>query len=176
MIKRRLIEWAIGLSVALAMTGFAQVEREQRKNHVEEQKNIVVSNTLPKIYNCDNDLMPTITIHREEVKNSVDIGEYTITGYCSCEICCGEYAKNRPNGIVYGASGEVLRSNYSVASPLPFGTKLEIDGLGEYVVQDRTADWIVERYDGKIIDIYFNTHEQAVKFAKQVRNVSVVKE
>lgn len=31
--------------------------------------------------------------------------EGTATAYCSCEICCGEWALNRPNGIVYTASG-----------------------------------------------------------------------
>lgn len=31
--------------------------------------------------------------------------EAVATAYCSCEICCGEWALNRPNGIVYTASG-----------------------------------------------------------------------
>ena len=29
------------------------------------------------------------------------LGSFRITAYCSCEKCCGEWAKNRPNGIVY---------------------------------------------------------------------------
>lgn len=28
------------------------------------------------------------------------LGTYRITAYCSCEICCGEWAKNRPGGKV----------------------------------------------------------------------------
>ena len=71
--------------------------------------------------------------------------------------------------------GKPLKENYSVASPLPLGTKVIIDGLGTYEVQDRTADWIVERYDGKIIDIYVKRHEDIKKIGKQVRSVIILK-
>jgi 3D (Asp-Asp-Asp) domain-containing protein len=92
------------------------------------------------------------------------LGNFRITAYCSCKKCCGKWADNRPNGIVYGASGAELVAGVSVASPLPFGTKIYIDGLGEYVVQDRTADWIVDKYGEGIVDVYFDNHEEACKF------------
>ena len=81
---------------------------------------------------------------KQEIKQETCLGEYTITAYCPCEVCCGKHASNRPNGIVYGASGEKLIEGVSVASPLPFGTKVLIDGH-EYVNQDSTANWIVEK-------------------------------
>lgn len=92
-------------------------------------------------------------------------GSCRITAYCACEICCGEWAKNRPldengNPIVYGASGQVLTPGASVACSLPFGTKIEIDGLpGTYVVEDRTAEWIQDKYNGMTVDIYMDSHE-----------------
>lgn len=98
------------------------------------------------------------------------LGEYTITAYCSCEICCGKWATNRPDGIVYGAGGVPLHTGHC-ASPLPFGTHVEIEGLGGYEVQDRTADWIVSRYSGRVIDIYFDEHGQALEFGKQIKRV-----
>jgi hypothetical protein len=88
------------------------------------------------------------------------LGEYTVTGFCECEICCGKWALNRPNGIVYGSSGVELIPDLSVAAPLPVGTRLQIDGK-EYIVHDTTADCIVDRYDGKVIDIYKPTHKEA---------------
>ena len=108
---------------------------------------------------------------------STTLGEYTITAYCSCEKCCGKWSYNRPkdsagNDIVTGSSGEQLISGYSVASPLPFGTKIYIDN-NEYIVHDRTANWIAEKYDNKIIDIYFSTHEEAVAFGKQYKEVYI---
>lgn len=99
---------------------------------------------------------------------------YTITAYCSCEICCGQWAKNRPDGIVYGAYGVELVPGYSVAAPLPYGTKLKIEGK-TYEVQDTTASWIVDRYAGRIIDIYVgNSHQEAINFGKQELEVTII--
>lgn len=98
------------------------------------------------------------------------IGTFTVTAYCSCEICCGEYALNRPNGIVYGAAGVELQEGVSVASPLPLGTELFIDGQ-KYINHDRTAKWIEKKYDGMIIDKYFENHEDAKAFGKQIAEV-----
>lgn len=102
------------------------------------------------------------------------LGSFTITAFCSCEICCGQWALNRPDGVVYGAHGVELEQGVSVASPLPVGTVIDIDGIGVRVVHDKTADWIVEKYDGRIIDVYFNSHEEAARFGKRVRDVKIV--
>lgn len=98
--------------------------------------------------------------------------EYTATAYCSCEKCCGKWASLRDkdlngNDIVKGASGEVLISNYSVASPLAFGTKLTTKDGQTYEVMDKTADWVAEKYNYQIIDVYVDTHEKAKEFGKQ---------
>jgi len=77
---------------------------------------------------------------------------------------------------VYGASGKELKANHSCASPLAFGTEVEIEGLGTYVVEDRTADWVAEVNDNKIIDIYFDNHEAAQAFGSKYLDVYVNKE
>lgn len=102
--------------------------------------------------------------------------KYTVTAYCSCVKCCGKWALNRPKDnqgkdIVRGANGKRLIHNYSVASSLPFGTKFYIDGK-EYKCQDRTADFIAERYNGKIIDIYMDNHQDAFNCGKNVKTVT----
>ena len=91
-------------------------------------------------------------------------GTYRVTAYCSCEKCCGKWALNRPGGIVYGASGEELVPGVSCSAPLDFGTKVEVEGQGTYVVQDRTAKWVVDEYGDKVIDLYFADHDQAKNF------------
>jgi hypothetical protein len=80
------------------------------------------------------------------------LGTYRVTAYCPCEICCGEWAKNRPNGVVYGAAGVELVEGVSCASSLPYGTVIEVEGLGEYTVQDRIASWVIEKYGENQID------------------------
>ena len=103
------------------------------------------------------------------------VGEYTLTAYCSCETCCGKWALNRPNGKIIGAAGIELQEGVSVASPLPFGTKLLINGQ-EYIVQDRTAEWVKEKYEEKIIDLYFENHAHAEEFGKQLADVWIVED
>ena len=99
------------------------------------------------------------------------LGEFRVTAYCACEKCCGKWALNRPNGIVYGAAGVELEAGVSCASPLPFGTVIEINGLGEYIVQDRIAQWVVDKYGENLIDIYFDDHEAAKQFGLQYHNI-----
>ncbi len=99
------------------------------------------------------------------------LGTFRVTAYCPCEKCCGVWALNRPNGIVYGAAGIELKAGVSAASPLPFGTVVEVEGLGEYTVQDRTAQWVVEKFGENLIDIYCDTHEEAEAIGLQYLNV-----
>lgn len=118
------------------------------------------------------DVQPTPEMSLEPVEpEPVYLGEFRVTAYCSCEICCGQWAENRPNGIVYGASGEELVAGVSCASPLPFGTVLEVDGVGTYIVQDRTASWVVDKYGENLVDIYFDDHQAALEFGLQYHDV-----
>lgn len=104
----------------------------------------------------------------------INYGECRITAYCGCSKCCGKWANNRPlneqgTPQVIGASGEVLSPNISVASSLPFGTKLRIAGLEqEFVVQDRPSQSILNKYNDMIIDVYFESHEAAIQFASTI--------
>lgn len=96
-----------------------------------------------------------------------------ITAYCPCSICCGQYANSNirydENGNVYhvGASGSTLIAGYSVASSLPFGTKIYIEGVGEVCVTDRGVS-------GNHLDLYFDTHEQALQFGTGTYNGYII--
>lgn len=99
----------------------------------------------------------TTTQPREEIT-------VVATAYCSCEKCCGKWALNRPNGIVYTASGAEARAEHTIAvdpDVFPYGTVLEIGGI-EYVAED-TGSAIV----GNRIDIYFDDHQTALEFGRQ---------
>lgn len=116
--------------------------------------------------------LPDLPIEEEEVVETPTVITYRVTAYCACEKCCGRWAFNRPtdeNGepIVYGAAGVALVNGYSCAGTLPFGTKVELDGYGVVEVQDRTANWIVDKYGENIIDIFINDHEKAWDFGEQ---------
>ena len=101
------------------------------------------------------------------------MGEFTLTAYCSCSKCCGKWASDRPvddngNEIVIGSTGEVLKSNYSIAVDpdiIPYGSMVIINGK-EYKAQD-TGGAIT----GSRIDVYFSSHEEALEFGRQAADV-----
>lgn len=113
---------------------------------------------------------------KQEVKQEwKSLGEFKITAYCSCRKCCGVWAKNRPldeNGkeIVYTASGERAEAGKTIAvdtSVIPFGTEVRI-GDTVYTAQDTGS-----AVKGNVIDIYFDSHEDAVKHGAKYLEVEV---
>lgn len=100
--------------------------------------------------------------------------EYEATAYCSCEKCCGNWAENRPDGIVYTASGAVAQEGVTIAADwdvYPPGTVLQVEGLGEYIVQDRGG-----AIKGLKIDVYFEDHDDALQFGRQEVRIKVISE
>ena len=98
--------------------------------------------------------------------------EVVATAYCPCEKCCGDWALNRPDGIVYTASGAVAQVGVTIAadwSVFPPGTVVYIDGMGERTVQDRGA-----AVRGNAVDIYFEDHGEALVFGRQTVRLYVV--
>lgn len=95
----------------------------------------------------------------------IEYKEFIATAYCSCEKCCGVWANNRPNGIVYGAAGRELIQNYSVAvdpNVIPYGTLIYDSNGNEY-----RADDCGGAIKGSRIDVYFNNHQDALNFGRQ---------
>lgn len=100
----------------------------------------------------------------------VSLGEFKLTAYCSCEKCCGIWAYDRPNGIVYGAIGEELKEGYSIAvdpSVIPYKTEVIIDGI-TYKAQDCGG-----AIKGNRIDVYFEDHDDALDFGVQYKEIFV---
>ena len=105
----------------------------------------------------------------------VSLGEFKLTAYCSCEICCNQWALNRPedengNEIVYGAIGERLQEGYSIAvdpNVIPYRTEVVINGH-TYKAQDCGG-----AIKGNRIDIYMSDHNKALEFGVQYAEVFV---
>lgn len=105
---------------------------------------------------------------QEETEQEIEtkytsLGEYKLTAYCPCEICCGKWSGGNT------ASGTKPQANRTVAvdkSIIPFGTTLIINGA-EYVAED------TGNFKGKHIDIYFDNHSEAVKFGVQRKEIFI---
>ena len=100
----------------------------------------------------------------------VSLGEFKLTAYCSCEKCCGIWAYNRPDGIVYGAIGEELKEGYSIAvdpNVIPYKSEVIINGK-VYKAQDCGG-----AIKGNRIDVYFENHDDALEFGVKHAEVFV---
>jgi len=94
------------------------------------------------------------------------IGYFSLTAYCSCSSCCG-----KDDGIT--ASGTRVQSNHTIAadiSVLPFGTVVYINGE-DYTVEDTGS-----AINGNRIDIYFDSHSDALVFGRRTEKVYIRKE
>lgn len=90
-----------------------------------------------------------------------------LTAYCSCSECCCEYSLNRPDGIVYTASGAEAQAGQTIAvdpDVIPLGAWVEIDG-NLYHAEDTGA------FSGSHVDIYFGNHSDALKFGVKHENI-----
>ena len=154
--------------LSLIMTAMAlAVSVKEKALHISEP----MDNEEPRFTVVDEVEEP-LTYEEPEL---ISLGEFKLTAYCSCSICCGRWAHNRPvdeygNEIVIGSSGETLTAGYSVAvdpTVIPYGTIIVINGK-EYEAQDCGG-----AIKDKRIDVYFDSHEEALEFGVQYAEVFV---
>ena len=91
--------------------------------------------------------------------------EFVATAYCACEKCCG-----KSTGIT--ASGEVAQAGITIAADwdvLPKYTEVEIEGIGRRIVHDTGSN-----IKGYRIDIFFDSHEEALQFGRRTVKVYVL--
>ena len=88
---------------------------------------------------------------------------YKITAYCPCSKCCGKTTGRTASGTKATAGRTVAAS-----SKFAFGTKLNIGGH-VYTVEDRGG-----AINGNKIDIFVNSHAEALAWGVRYLNVNVV--
>ena len=88
---------------------------------------------------------------------------YKITAYCPCSKCCGKATGRTASGTKATAGRTVAAS-----SKFAFGTKLNIGGH-IYTVEDRGG-----AVNGNKIDIFVNSHSEALQWGVRYMTVSVV--
>lgn len=111
-------------------------------------------------------------VESEAITTEPEYIAFTATAYCGCSKCCGKWANNRPDGKVIGAAGVELKQGVSIAadlSVLPKWTSVEIKDMGTYIVQDTGG-----AMTGNRIDIYFDSHEDAMEFGVQTVYLRVI--
>lgn len=124
-----------------------------------------------------------ITISKTEEPESIgdtapeleSLGEFSLTAYCPCVKCCGEWSAEHPSRIGTDyiqktASGTIPEEGRTIGVDpdiIPFGTIVIINGH-EYIAEDRGG-----AVKGNSIDIFFESHEEALNFGRQSAEVFV---
>ena len=140
-----------------------KVVSQSINNSVETENNDIESETLKKI-----EIETNKEVDTNKAVEPISLGEFKLTAYCSCKKCCGKWAYNRPNGIVYGSIGEELKAGYSIAvdpEVISYNSKVMINGQ-VYEAQDCGS-----AIKGNRIDIYFENHKDAINFGVQYAEV-----
>lgn len=91
---------------------------------------------------------------------------YEATAYCGCRKCNGKWT-DYPT-----ASGTQMKAGRTIAVDpdyIPLGSRVFIEGMGEYIAEDTGS-----AIKGKIIDIYFDSHEEAWDFGRQQIKLKVI--
>jgi len=96
----------------------------------------------------------------------------TVTAYCPCAKCCGRWADG------FTASGKPVTANggkfCAADRSIPFGTMISIPGYngGKPVpVLDRGG-----AIKGNRIDVYYDSHSEALRWGRQTLTVTIYKE
>ena len=107
-----------------------------------------------------------LTVVEETVDNVeiANLGEYKLTAYCPCSKCCG-----KSDGIT--ATGVKAKSGRTVAvdpNVIPLGSEIIIDDVC-YIAED-----VGGGVKGNVIDIFFDSHEEALQFGVQYKDVNII--
>lgn len=137
------------------------------KNDVEieriELSSKVIEEPVNQIVQVQTKVTSRSSVVRKTGTTTAISGRYKVTAYCSCAKCCG-----KTNGIT--ASGRKATANHTVAAPstFAFGTELIIGGK-TYTVEDRGG-----AIQGNRIDVYMNSHAEALAWGVRYLNVEIV--
>lgn len=136
------------------------------QNEVEIEKIVLSEVVVKEPVNKIVQVQKTVTSRASTLprtSNSTGGTTFKITAYCPCAKCCGKATGRTAAGTKATAGRTVAAS-----SQFAFGTKLNIGGH-TYVVEDRGG-----AVKGNKIDIFVNSHAEALQWGVRYLNVSVV--
>ena len=94
------------------------------------------------------------------------LGIFMLTAYCPCEECSGIWGN-------LTATETIAKPNHTIAvdpAVIPYGTKIKI---GDIIY---TAEDCGKSINGNMIDIFFETHEETVRFGIRYMEAFLVKD
>ena len=147
-----------------------QIQELKNKQTELENKNKELEETIEKVRVSKLNKKTTVTSRsgstaRTESANSNEKWIWAnVSAYCVCSKCCG-----KTNGITASGTKATVGRTIAAPSSYSFGTKIELEGLGTYIVEDRGG-----AIQGNKIDVYFASHSEALAFGRKKIRMRVV--
>lgn len=105
-------------------------------------------------------------IKKKTIKSKYEyLGEYTLTAYCGCSHCSGGWGSKTATGTTCKA-GRTIAVDPKI---IPYGSIIRING------HDYTAEDCGGAIKGNRIDVYFDSHSEAIEFGRQKAKVYLKK-
>lgn len=114
---------------------------------------IQITTATPNSIEKSTDYTSTISGPSEEISDEWQL--FTITAYCGCEKCCDKTDRITATDT-HAIEGVTIAVDPVV---IPYGSLVDIEGIGTFVAEDCGG-----AIKGNKIDIYFERHEDALKF------------
>lgn len=142
-------------------------------NGIEAERTIlnteIIEAAVNKIVMCGT--KQTVKVDSKTNKNVTQVIPMLATGYCNCIKCCGK----NPGDYGYGVTASGLKTRRGIVavdtSVIKLGTKLYVEGYGEAIAGDTGS-----KIKGNRIDLFFDTHDEALSFGRKTINVYVLAE
>ena len=137
----------------------------QKSLHFNESAQAEAENADEAAMTENTDTNAAAEAQEAEAPAEIYAGRFTTTAYCSCRRCC-RGGKNRTK------SGTIPQAGHTISADLrvfPLGTKLRINGV-VYTVEDSGSG-----IRGNKLDIFFNSHSQALQYGKRSADVYIVR-
>lgn len=167
----------IGVISAKAASEEAKEEREIVSTIEKEAPVETTDPKAPEVTSAPEAPAQEEKVADEKKMTDHPVGVCEITAYCTCVKCCGIWSAEHPirQGTGYvqkTATGTIPTEGRTVAvdkDVIPLGSIVIIDGV-TYIAED-TGNAV----KGNVVDIYFDSHEEAVQFGRRTAQVTYVK-
>lgn len=110
---------------------------------------------------------PTETL--EPMPSQLCLGQFKLTAYCACKTCCGKDPDDPAYRITrsgtYATVGRTIAVDPDI---IPLGTEVIINGH-TYIAEDTGS-----AINDKVIDIFFDDHQDALNFGVQYADVYII--
>lgn len=160
--KRNIISTVLGLVLGLLVTAFAI-------NHNSPTPVVVETKTSTDLVRTDSTaIIEEVTVDKvaestteEQTTELVSLGMFKLTAYCPCDKCSGPWGTQTSTGTT-AIQGRTIAVDSNV---IPYGTVVVINSQ-EYIAEDCGG-----AIDGNDIDIFFNSHKDALEFGVQYAEI-----